>query len=178
MSPQRDLPARLPDDTIDEIMTTPEPKTEGSADGRMRASVAALGPDVGFSARPPAAAPPLSDATVALVTTAALMHPGEPWRANTHEFRAFATDELDDVIVGHNSTNFDRAGFIVDRNVVFPIDRLTEMESEGIIGAVAPRHLAFLGSTFDLATFTLDTGPAAAKLLLDDGVDVVLLTPV
>ena len=32
--------------------------------------------------------------TVALVTTAALMHPGEPWAANSHAFRVFGNDEL------------------------------------------------------------------------------------
>jgi D-proline reductase (dithiol) PrdB len=144
----------------------------------MRAQVGGLAPGIEFARSPLAVAPPLRDATVALVTTAALMHPGEPWSAGTHEFRVFGRDELDDVIVGHNSTNFDRAGYIADRNVVFPIDRLREMEAEGTIGRVAPRHLAFLGSTFELSTFKLDTGPAAAKLLRDDGVDVVLLTPV
>ena len=147
-------------------------------DARMREQVGGLGPGIEFAPSPLTVAPPLADATVALVTTAALMHPGEPWSAGTHEYRVFGRDELDDVIVGHNSTNFDRSGFIADRNVVFPIDRLLEMEAEGTIGKVAPRHLAFLGSTFELSTFKLDTGPAAAKLLLDDGVDVVLLTPV
>jgi len=144
----------------------------------MRAQVGGLGPGIEFEPTRPTRAPALADARVALVTTAALMHPAEPWSAGSHDFRVFGRDELDDVIVGHNSTNFDRAGFIADRNVVFPIDRLAEMEAEGVIGNVAPRHLAFLGSTFDLSTFKHDTGPAAAKLLLDDRVDVVLLTPV
>jgi hypothetical protein len=30
----------------------------------------------------------------------------------------------------------------------------------------------------ELSTLRLDSGPAAAQLLLEDGVDVVLLTPV
>ncbi len=157
-------------------MTRDEPVL--SADARVRAQVGGLSPGLEFDQVPLAVAPPLADATVALVTTAALMHPGEPWSAGTHEYRVFGRDELGDVIVGHNSTNFDRGGYIADRNVVFPIDRLLEMEAEGVIGGVAPRHLAFLGSTFELSTFMLDTGPAAAKLLRDDGVDVVLLTPV
>ncbi len=148
------------------------------ADALMRAQVGGVPSDVVFERSGLAVAPRLAEATVALVTTAALMHPGEPWPAGSHDYRVFSQEELDDVIVGHNSTNFDRAGFIADRNVVFPIDRLTEMHAEGAIGRVAPRHLAFLGSTFDLSTFRLDTGPAAAKLLRDDGVDVVLLTPV
>ncbi len=157
-------------------MTQKEPVL--GADARLRAQVGALDPGIEFEQFPLAVAPPLADATVALVTTAALMHPGEPWSAGTHEFRVFDREELGDVIVGHNSANFDRSGYIADRNVVFPIDRLLEMEAEGTIGKVAPRHLAFLGSTFELSTFLLDTGPAAARQLRDDGVDVVLLTPV
>ncbi len=148
------------------------------ADARMRQQVGGLSPGIDFEPPTLATAPPLSQATVALVTTAALMHPGEPWPAGSHGYRVFAPDEMDGLIVGHNSTNFDRAGYIADRNVVFPIDRLDEMAADGVIGRVAPRHLSFLGSTFDLSTFQLDTGPAAARLLRDDGVDVVLLTPV
>jgi D-proline reductase (dithiol) PrdB len=66
-----------------------------------------------------------------------------------------------------------------DLNVVYPIDRLNELADQGVIGAVAPRHLAFQGAQIDnLEMLRLDTGPAAAKLLKDDGVDAVLLTPI
>jgi len=121
--------------------------------------------------------PPLARATVAIVTTAGLARPGETWQDQSSAFRVFGRDERD-VVLAHNSTNFDRTGYIADRNVVFPIDRLEELAGEGAIGAVAPRHLAFLGSTFELSTMRLDTGPQAAALLRRDGVDVVLLTPV
>ncbi len=42
------------------------------------------------------------------------------------------------------------------------------------------RHISFMGAQFDatFSTILLDSGPAAAKVLLDDDVDVVLLTPV
>ena len=82
------------------------------------------------------------------------------------------------VVLAHNSTNFDRTGYAADRNVAFPIDRLEELAREGALGDVAPRHLSFLGSTFELSTMRLDTGPQAARLLRSDGVDIVLLTPV
>ena len=38
----------------------------------------------------------------------------------------------------------------------------------------------FMGAQFDatFSTILLDSGPAAARVLLDDGVDVVLLTPI
>ena len=56
----------------------------------------------------------------------------------------------------------------------------TSWPSRVAIGSVASRHLSFMGAQTDhtLTTLRLDTGPAAARLLLDDGVDVVLLTPV
>jgi D-proline reductase (dithiol) PrdB len=83
------------------------------------------------------------------------------------------------LILGQISPNFDRSGFIIDPNVVFPIDRLREMVSEGRIGSLSDTHIAFLGAQGEsLATMELDTGPAAAKVLKDAGVDVVLLTPV
>jgi D-proline reductase (dithiol) PrdB len=64
-------------------------------------------------------------------------------------------------------------------NVAYPADRLQELASEGVIGAVAPNHISFHGVIEgNLSTIRLDTGPAAARRLRHDGVDVVLLTPV
>ena len=84
-----------------------------------------------------------------------------------------------DVVLGHWSPNFDHTGIALDLNVVYPIDRLEELASRGVIGAVAPRHVSFAGNQpDDVATIRLDSGPAAAAALRDDGVDVVLLTPV
>jgi hypothetical protein len=73
-------------------MTTED---RSGADARMRAQVGGLAPGVDFAPAPRVAAPPLAQATVALVTTAALMHPGEPWPAGSHDFRYFSRDELD-----------------------------------------------------------------------------------
>ena len=85
-----------------------------------------------------------------------------------------------ELVLGHGSPNFDRSGWLVDPNVVFPLDRLRELASEGRIGSVADRHITFAGNQpgETLATITLDSGPAAAALLREDGVDIVLLTPV
>jgi D-proline reductase (dithiol) PrdB len=124
--------------------------------------------------RPPA----LRDATVAVVTSAGLMRPGEKtWLEGDTGFRSFDRNERE-LIVGHQSTNFDRSGIAADLNVAYPLDRLAEMEAAGAIGAVAARHLSFTGPIMELSTLRIDTGPAAAKLLIDDGVQIVLLTPV
>ena len=121
--------------------------------------------------------PPLARAKVAIVTTAGLAQRGETWQPQSSAFRVFAREERD-LVLAHDSTNFDRTGYLVDPNVVYPLDRLEELARGGALGAVAPRHLSFLGSTFELSTMRLDTGPQAARLLRGDGVDVALLTPV
>ncbi len=121
----------------------------------------------------------LSEATVAMVTTAALHRAGEDGYTNTDtSYRVI--DRADrNLVMGHWSPNFDRAGFAADINVVFPIDRLEELEAQGVIGSVAPRHFAFAGNQEDtVSSIRLDSGPRAARALLADGVDVVLLTPV
>ncbi|MAG30344.1 MAG: hypothetical protein CL908_05540 [Deltaproteobacteria bacterium] len=148
-----------------------------SADAMIRERVG--GTPAGFDFEPIelVEAPKLSKATVAIVTTAGLARPGEPWADGSHAFRLFERD-TEGLILAHNSTNFDRTGYAADRNVVYPIDRLVEMEAEGVIGRVAPRHASFLGSTFELSTFVLDTGPRLAKILREDGVDIAILTPV
>ena len=123
--------------------------------------------------------PPLSEATVAIITTAGLRQDGDPsWGPADASFRVFDID-AEDLQLGHLSPNFDRSGFVADINVVYPIDRLKEMAADGVIGRVAPRHISFMGAQDgNMTTLRMDTAPAAAKLLKEDGVDVVLLTPV
>jgi D-proline reductase (dithiol) PrdB len=133
--------------------------------------------DFGITACAPA--PPLESARVAIVTTAGLVGPeGGTWTLG--QGYVVHPDERRDFTLAHASSNFDRSGFAADINVVYPIDRLHEMAAEGRIGSVAAQHISFMGAQPDhvLETLRLDSGPSAAKLLLDDGVDVVLLTPV
>ena len=52
------------------------------------------------------------------------------------------------------------------------------LAERGVIGRVADQHLAYAGNQFDLSAIRMDSGPAGAKFLHDQGVDVVLLTPV
>ena len=122
---------------------------------------------------------PLSDARVAIVTSAALHRFGDDrfTQADT-SYRSF--DRADrDLVMGHWSPNFDRSGFRIDLNVVYPIDRLEDLAADGTIGDVAAHHYAFAGNQPDtVSELRLDTGPACAADMIRDGVDVVLLTPV
>ena len=124
-------------------------------------------------------APALSDAVVAVVTTAGLQNPGgKSWGIQDGSYRTFDKNDRD-IRCEHLSPNFDRSGFNADINVVYPLDRLEEMAVEGIIAGVAPRHVSFMGAQDEtMTTIRMDTGPAVAKMLKDDGANVVLLTPV
>ena len=123
---------------------------------------------------------PLHESRVAIVTTAGLrVESNADWNAGDQGFTQIPHD-AENLTLAHYSPNFDRVGWILDKNVVFPIDRLYELAEDGIIGSVAKTHISFMGAQPDhtLETIRLDSGPAAAKLLKDDEVDLVLLTPV
>jgi len=148
------------------------------SDEVIRAGVAAL-PAFDFGVTSATIAPPLSKARVAIVTTAGFRGDRTASWTDGQGFTVLDTAERDHTLA-HLSPNFDRVGIAADLNVVYPIDRLDELASAGVIQSVASRHLSFMGAQPDhtLSTLRLDTGPAAAKLLRDDGVDVVVLTPV
>jgi D-proline reductase (dithiol) PrdB len=122
--------------------------------------------------------PPLANATVAIVTTASLHHPDQDDFAVMDAGYRVLDDSRRDYVTGHWSPNFDGSGFAYDMNIVFPVDRLDELAERGVIGRVADQHLAYAGNQFDLSAIRMDSGPAGAKFLRDQGVDVVLLTPV
>lgn len=155
-------------------------KSAQSADDVMRASIAKM-PVPPFD--PPAFNAPtcIKQSRVAIVTTAGLMRPGEDaWTHDDADFRVFNHRETD-LFAGHVSMSLDRVGMYVDRNVFYPLDRLHDLADFGEIGSVAPRHISFMGAlrtSNELSTLMLDSGPRAAKLLKDDGVDIVFLTPI
>ncbi len=122
--------------------------------------------------------PPLSEATVALVTTASLHHPEQEDFAGADIGYRILDGSRRDYVTGHWSPNFDAAGFAYDMNTVFPLDRLDELAARGVIGKVADQHMAYAGNQFDLSGIRMDSGPAGGRWLKEQGVDVVLLTPV
>jgi len=79
-----------------------------------------------------------------------------------------------DLMVSHGG--YDNADANRDINAMFPVDRLNEIQKEGFIKEVAPRHFGFMGGGGDQTAFTEETGPEIAKSLIEDGVDAVLLT--
>ena len=121
---------------------------------------------------------PLSEAKVAIVTSASLQHPDDDDFSPTDTGYRVLDKNRRDIVVGHWSPTFDASGVTADLNVVCPIDRLEEVEKHGILGSVSEVHIAVAGNQFNLSGIRLDGGPSAAALLTQNEVDVVLLTPV
>ncbi len=122
--------------------------------------------------------PPLREARVAIVTSAALSRGGgvAKWQFEDFYFETLPNDTRN-LELGHVCPNFDRASFAADLNVVYPVDRLQELAGQGVIGVVAASHYSFAGNQPEgLSAQRLDTGPACAQEMPEDGIDVLLLT--
>ncbi len=131
-----------------------------------------------FAGSPWADGPPLDQRRVAIITTAGLQRLGEEtFTRQSGDYRVIPKElAASDFYMSHLSTNFDRTGFQQDVNVVFPIDRLRELEGKGTIGSVADFHYSFMGA---IAPEQMEPSVRqVAGLLKDDGVDAVLLSPV
>ena len=121
---------------------------------------------------------PLNECRVALVSTAGLHRREDPsFGLGAGDYRIIPDDyDMNNLVMGHVSTNFDRSGFYQDINTSFPIDRLRELAEEGVIGSVASRHFSFMGATPPAVM-----EPVArdlANVLKGDNVDAVVLVPV
>ena len=121
---------------------------------------------------------PLSRRRVAIVSSAGLVVRGErPFRGREADYRVIpGTTRPDQLLCSHISINFDRNGFQEDWNVVFPLDRLNELATEGAIGSVAATHYSFMGAT-DPREMEGAAREVAGRLK-EDRVDAVILSPV
>ncbi len=122
---------------------------------------------------------PLSEAKLALVTTAGLHLRGDvPFGSGDQTYRVIPSSAAAaDIIQSHTSIGFDRTAFMREINVTFPIDRLRELVDRGTVGELSERFYSFLGANRDPKTMIEETGPEVARKLLGEGVDAVLLTP-
>jgi D-proline reductase (dithiol) PrdB len=120
---------------------------------------------------------------IALVTTAGVHLRSQPPfdmedREGDPTFREIpAETPIGDLMITHNY--YDHQDADQDINVVLPMDRLRELEAEGAIGGIAPRHFSFMGhiSGRHIDTLVNRTGPEVARMLKTDGVEAVFLTP-
>ncbi len=64
-----------------------------------------------------------------------------------------------------------------DLNVILPLRRMEEFESEGIIGRLAPSAYSFYGFQWQNTDFLTEAIEPISKMMKADGVEAVLLTP-
>lgn len=131
-----------------------------------------------YDLTPCVSGPPLSARRVAIVTTSGIHRKDDtPFSLGGGDYRIIPDDtDMNDLVMSHVSTNFDRTGFQQDLNVCFPIDRLRELKNQGVIGSIASNHYAFMGATPPplMAAAAKDL----AARLQEDNVDGVVFTPV
>ncbi len=122
---------------------------------------------------------PLSEKKVAIITTAGLnFREDHNFEFVDSSYRALPRDlSASNILMTHASVNYDRSGFQEDINVVFPIDRFKELESEGVIGRLADVNYSFMGGGMLPDVYEANVRDLA-KLLKADGVDAVFVVPV
>lgn len=126
---------------------------------------------------------PASQCRLALVTTGGVHLRSQPPfnmkdPAGDPTFREIPTDSsCENLTITHDYYN--HADADKDINIVFPIERVLDLNKSGDIGEVNFRHFSFMGHILDHHIHTLmrDTAPRVASALKADGVDIVILTP-
>src|SRR5262245_36897631 len=119
---------------------------------------------------------PLFDSTVVLLSTGGVhLRSDRPFNLNSDAtFRVIPKDvQPGDLAISHQA--YDRTDALRDINLVFPIERLRELEAEQVIGRVAEDHYGFglMGSAKRLIPAIKEV----ARRIRESGVDLALLVP-
>lgn len=126
---------------------------------------------------------PLAKMTVALITTAGVhLKTDQPFdminKSGDGSFRVVHSGApIGDLLITHDY--YDHSDADRDVNIVFPLERLRELAANGVVGAAAKRHYGFMGhiENDQIEKLVRQSSPQVARLLKEDGVDAVLITP-
>jgi D-proline reductase (dithiol) PrdB len=122
---------------------------------------------------------PANESIFALITTAGVHLQHQPVfdvEAGDYTVRFIpSTTQEEDLMISH--THFDRSDADQDINCVFPLTRLRELASEGIIKDVAANHYGLMGYIPNTNPLLEETIPLIIKQLKHDQVDAVILNP-
>ncbi|HEX5701541.1 MAG TPA: glycine/sarcosine/betaine reductase selenoprotein B family protein [Rubrobacter sp.] len=121
---------------------------------------------------------PLYKSRLALVTTGGVHLPDQPRfdiddPAGDCSYREIPAT-ADDLTWTHAYYRPDEGS---DLNAVFPLQTLRRLVSDGAVGELSARHFSFMGAIHDPTPLVERTAPEVADKLVEDRVDLVLLTP-
>ena len=122
---------------------------------------------------------PREKSRVALITTGGIhlknQAPFTP-KDGDHSFRLIPRNTPhSELTITHG--HYDETDVRADVNCLLPMDRLEELVTEGYVASAAANHISFMGYIPDVGPLVKETAPEAARILLEDGVDIAVLTP-
>ncbi len=122
---------------------------------------------------------PVAESTIGLVTLAGVQRRDEPLLGETNDlsYRLVHRDTpFDELVIAHKTQS--RVWADQDLNVVYPRDRLVELEAEGTIGAFAPETVSMVGSITKYGALVDHSVPGIVREFERQHVDIVLLVPI
>lgn len=119
----------------------------------------------------------LKDSVFALISTAGVhLREQEPYNIEGDNSWRLIPGESESSQLMITHSHYDHHDADQDINCVFPLDRLRDLASQGIIGGVGDKHLGFMGFTQNFRELYEKTAPEMAKVILRSKADGVILT--
>ena len=124
---------------------------------------------------------PLSECRVSLLTSGGVsqcaMPAFNPEARNDHRLDAISREAAADGFQIHDNY-YDHTDAKSDINCLFPLARLRELAVAGEVGSLAEHFWSgFMGRIYNRSKVLEESGPAFARALEDDGVDVLVAAP-
>jgi D-proline reductase (dithiol) PrdB len=130
---------------------------------------------------PPALTPlrkSIAQSTVGMFVSCGAQLPEDPPLGETEDisFRLLQRDTpLSKLVISHKTAV--RKWAEEDLNVAYPLDRMKELEAEGVIGRLAHTAVSMVGSIQRFTELLEKTVPAIKQIYDSQGVDLVVLFP-
>jgi D-proline reductase (dithiol) PrdB len=177
---RNDGPVRTPAGRLNEILARwISDSVRGESFGRWMSKTIALPQLKRLASAEPAWAPfrrPLSECTIVLISTAGVhLRSDRPFHLNSDPtFRTIPKNALPaDLAISHQA--YDRTDALRDINLVFPIERLRELETERVIGRLTEEQYSF--GLEGSARRLMPTIKDVALRIKEAKADLVLLVP-
>ncbi len=121
---------------------------------------------------------PLSESRVALISSGGVHHKDQlpfHFRDDTSFYKIPKNVDVRDLRISHFGYRTEDAR--KDPNCVFPIERLRELEAEGVIGELADPAYTFMGGIYSVRKVSQELAPRILKELKAQKVDLFYLVP-